>query len=343
MPETLTVVIASPLEDEHLDRIRAVDPRIEVLHDASLLPTPNYIADHKGSHPVLDAAQQERWRGMLARADVLFDFDWFEPSLLRTNAPRATWVQATSSGLGQVIARNGFDPQGLLLTTAAGVHSIPLAEFAVTGILYFVKELPLLQQIRAERRWEQYTARQLAGMNVMVVGLGSVGRRTVASLSALGVAVTAVGRDGREYDVPTASRRGSISTMTDLLPSVDAVVLCCPLTDETRGLFGAEQFAALPEGAILVNIARGGVVDEPAMLDALTTGRLGGAALDVFATEPLPSESPFWQLENVIVSPHSASTVSSENHLITDIFVENLRRRLDGRDLVNVYDVARGY
>jgi len=343
MPENLTVVIASPLEEQHLARIRSVDPRIEVLYDPELVPTPRYVADHKGRHPELDGEQQDRWRRMLARADVLFDFDWFEPALLRQNAPRLSWVQATSSGIGQVIARNRFDPEGLLLTTAAGVHAIPLAEFAVTGILHFVKELPLLARMKSERHWERYTARQLAGMSVMVVGLGTVGRRTVASLAALGVDVTAVGRDGREYDVPTAARLGSISTMTSLLPSVDAVVLCCPLTDETRGLFGTAEFAALPVGAILVNIARGGVVDESVMLEALATGKLGGAALDVFETEPLPAQSPFWSLPNVIVSPHSASTVSSENHLITKIFVDNLRRRLDGRELVNVYDVDRGY
>nr|WP_246376279.1 D-2-hydroxyacid dehydrogenase [Conyzicola lurida] len=280
---------------------------------------------------------------MLAQAEVAFDFDWFEPAKLPQNAPNLKWVQGTSSGIGQFVTKTDLGTSDIVFTTASGVHEIPLAEFALTGILHFIKEVPLLTATKARHHWQRYTTRQLAGKRVMVVGLGHVGKRTVGSLTALGVDTVAIGRDGRSYDLPEAGTLASVADMDALLPTVDAIVLCMPLTDETNGMITRERIGLLPEGAILVNIARGGVIDEPAMLEALQSGRLGGAALDVFATEPLPADSPFWELDNVIVSPHSASTVDAENGLITDIFVDNLRRYLDGAELAHVYERTAGY
>lgn len=336
------IVIASPLEAGHVERIRAVEG-YTVLHEPGLVPAPRYVADHKGVHPRLQDADRARWLGMLAEAEVLFDFDWMEPSRLQSNAPRLRWIQATSSGIGQVIERLGVDPSGLTFTTAAGVHAVPLAEFALTGILHVVKGLPYLRAEQRARRWERYTSRQLRGLRATVVGLGTVGRETVALLAASGLRVTAVGRDGRVLDAPGAERTVGMSQLDAVLAETDALVLCVPQTPETAGLLSAERIALLPEGAALVNIARGGVVDESAMLAALESGRLGGAALDVFSAEPLPEDSPFWDRDDVIVSPHSASTVVQENERITDIFIENLHAYRDGKPLRNVYDASRGY
>jgi len=127
-----------------------------------------------------------------------------------------------------------------------------------------------------------------------------------------------------------------------VLGGIDALVLACPLTPETQGLIGAAELAALPEGALLINIARGPVVDEPALVEALRS-RLGGAALDVATVEPLPADSPLWDLPNVLISPHSASTVDAENGRIVDIFLANLQRYLDGKPLINRFDRTRGY
>ncbi len=341
--DEVAVLIASPLEPEQVERIRLADPRIRLLHDPALIPRPRYVADHKGIHPVLTAEQETRWRSMLAEADVSFDFDWFEPAELRANAPRLRWVQATSSGIGQFVAKTDLPTDQLVLTTAAGVHSVPLAEFALMGVLHFVKDVPLLTRVAAARRWARYTTSQLAGRRVLVVGLGHVGRRVVETFHALGTEVVGVGRTDRDYGTPAGVRTVDMAALDDELASADAVVLCCPLTPETHGLIGAAQLRRMKPTAILVNIARGGVVDEGALLDALTSDRIAGAALDVFETEPLPEESPFWDLANVIVSPHSASTVDVENRLIVDIFVDNLRRWLAGEPLQNVYDPARGY
>ncbi|MEW1835719.1 D-2-hydroxyacid dehydrogenase [Microbacterium sp. NPDC079995] len=343
MTEDLTVVIASPLEAEYVARIAAV-PGVRVLHDPALIPSPTYVADHKGVHPALDDEQLARWRGMLAEADVLWDFDWQDANHLADHAPKLRWVQATSSGVGQVLVRFGItETPAYTITTAAGVHAVPLAEFALTGILHVVKGLPMLRRLQAERTWQRYTTRQVQGLHTVVVGLGTVGRESVRLLAAAGLEVTAVGRDGRSYDVPGATRVIGMSQLDELLPATDALVLCCPLTDETRGLMDEHRFGLLQHGAALVNIARGGVVDEPAMLAALESGRLGGAALDVFAAEPLPTDSPLWARDDVLVSPHSASTVDQENGRILEIFLDNLERFRSGREMRNVYDPARGY
>jgi glyoxylate/hydroxypyruvate reductase A len=155
--------------------------------------------------------------------------------------------------------------------------------------------------------------------------------------------VCGVGRPGHRYDVPGVTSYVGSDRLDEALPETAALILACPLTEETAGLIGARQLRLLPRGAVVVNVSRGPVVDEDALIDALTSGHLGGAFLDVFAVEPLPPSSLLWAMPNVVISPHSAATVAAENGLITDLFCDNLRRWLDGRELRNVYDRAAGY
>jgi glyoxylate/hydroxypyruvate reductase len=340
--ETTRVLIASPFEAEHVSRIAAVDPRVEVLYAPELLPLARYTADHHGPPRDLSGAELERWRGMLAAADVSLDFDWLAPEAMAASCPRLRWVQATSSGIGQFPAVAALAGTDITFTTASGVHAVPLAEFVLAGLLYFIKDFPALEQRKAARHWERYVTRQLAGRQVMVVGLGQVGRQVAALLTAAGVTISAVAREPAAA-APDGVRVMGLKAMDEALPEMDAVVLCCPLTPKTRGLLDARRLRLLPRGAIVVNIARGPVIDEDAMVGALADGHLGGACLDVFAAEPLPPGSPLWGMSNVIVSPHSASTVEHENALIADLFCDNLRRWLDGQPLRNVYSPARGY
>jgi phosphoglycerate dehydrogenase-like enzyme len=251
-------------------------------------------------------------------------------------------VQASSSGIGQFMERTRLGDSGITFTTAAGVHAIPLAEFALTGVLYFVKELPELTRRQSVHSWERYTTRQLAGRRVTVVGLGQVGRKTCEVFSALGAKVTGVAR-GADAPAIAGGTVVAVDALDDVLPHSDAIVLCCPLTPQTRGLLSARRLRLLPPGAVVVNIARGPVIDETAMIQALADGRLGGAFLDVAAVEPLPADSPLWDMPNVVISPHSASTVDTENATITSLFCDNLRRWLDGGPLRNVYSQEKGY
>ena len=342
MSTSVRVLIASAFEPEHVQRIAAVDPRIEVLQAPELLPVPRYEADHHGPARSLSDAELDRWRGMLAAAQVSFDFDWLAPADMAANCPELRWVQATSSGIGQFLQRTGLDRSEITFTTAAGVHAVPLAEFALTGVLYFVKELPLLAERQAAHQWLRYTTRQLAGRRVMVVGLGQVGRKVADVFAAMGVEVWGVARDPG-LEVSSVTRLTDVAGMDALLPGAAAIVLCCPLTPQTLGLLDRRRLRLLPAGAVVVNIARGQVIDEPALIEALADGHLGGACLDVAATEPLPPESPLWDMRNVLISPHSASTVDRENAALTDIFCDNLRRWLDGRPLRNVYSREKGY
>jgi glyoxylate/hydroxypyruvate reductase len=342
MTTSVQVLIASALEPEHVQRIAAVDPRVDVLHAPELLPVPRYEADHHGPPRDLTAADLDRWRRMLGAAQVSFDFDWSAPADMGASCPELRWVQATSSGIGGFLQRTGLDHSDITFTTAAGVHAVPLAEFALTGVLYFVKELPLLAERQAERRWVRHTTRQLAGRRAMVVGLGRVGQKAADVFCAMGVEVWGVARD-RNLDLDSVSRVVDVAGMDALLPEVDAIVLCCPLTPQTKGLLDRRRLRLLPPGAIVVNIARGPVIDEPALVEALADGHLGGACLDVAAVEPLPPQSPLWGMRNVLISPHSASTVDSENAALTELFCDNLRRWLDGRPLQNVYSREKGY
>ncbi|MGH3171123.1 MAG: D-2-hydroxyacid dehydrogenase [Trebonia sp.] len=349
----LTVVIGSFLEEDLVGRIKDAQPGIRVVYEPDLLPAPRYPCDHTGIPRDLSQADLERWRALSAEADVYFDFDWLDPAGMPDNSPELRWVQATSAGIGALMRRTGLDRrclepgvtghEGLTVTTAAGIHAQPLAEFAVMGALHFVKDVPLLRRWQRDRHWELYTTRQLAWQRALVIGLGGIGRRVVTLFDALGVEVWGMGRDDRDYDIPGLTRVVGRRALDDTLAGTGILVLACPLTERTRGLIGPRQIDRLPESAVLVNVARGAVVDQAALTDALRDGRLAGACLDVTEPEPLPADDPLWALENVILSPHSASTVETENAALTDLFIDNLARFAGGRPLRNRYDPARGY
>jgi phosphoglycerate dehydrogenase-like enzyme len=343
---TVTVLVATPLEPEHAARIEAADPRVSVLYEPDLLPVPRYPADHTGVPRALSAAQLERWSALRRQADVSFDFDWQAPADMAANCPRLGWVQGTSAGIGGFLERTGLARTPLVFTTASGVHGTPLAEFALLGLLYFAKDGPGLARRQEQRHWERHAGGQVAGRRVLLVGLGGIGRSVAALLSAAGVEVIGARRTPpgqARTAVPGVTAQIAVGQIGEVLPDVDALILACPLTEQTRNLIGARELRLMRPGAVLVNVSRGQVVDEDALIEALGSGHLGGAFLDVFATEPLPASSPLWGMPNVVISPHSASTVVAENALLTDLFTDNLQRWLAGRPLRNVYDRAAGY
>lgn len=342
-PDGPTIVIGSYLEPDLVGRIRAAQPAARVIYEPDLLPVPRYPCDHHGRPRDLKPADLERWRSLAGQADVFFDFDWLDPQAMAARNPRLAWVQATSAGIGAFMQRTGLDHAPVTVTTAAGIHAVPLAEFALTGALHFIKGVPDLRRWQQARHWELYATRQLAGERALVVGLGGIGRQVAAAFAGLGVEVIGLGRDGRAYEVPGLHRVIYRDDLDAELPGIGILVLCCPLTPQTRGLIGREQLALLPPRAVLVNIARGEVVDSGALIEALAAGRLAGACLDVVSPEPLPAESPLWEMDNVLISPHSASTVATENAFLTDLFLDNLDRFTTGQPLRNRYQPERGY
>ena len=333
-----TIAIASYLEPEHVERIRAEFPDVHVSYDPSLLAPPRFAADHTGRADFRRTTEQEaRFRALLAEADVHYDFDRALAPHLPTIAPRLKWIQATSSGIGPFVQKAGLDTTDIVITNAAGIHAVPLAEHTLLSLLYFVKDVPARLGDQRARVWERFSGRELRGMHVAVVGLGAVGREIARLCRAVGLHVVGVRRT--PVDEPEALHVDEAITpdaLHEVLARVDAVVLICPHTPETEGMMGAAEFARMRRGSLLVNVGRGALVDEDALIAALRSGHLGGAALDVAAVEPLPADSPLWDLPNVLITAHSASTVDRENERLTDLFCENLRRYLAGEPLINV-------
>jgi glyoxylate/hydroxypyruvate reductase len=342
MSAVIRALVCSFLEKEQVARI-AADPGVEVHYRPDLLPQPRYPCDHHGPAPGLTAAERAEWASLLRQADICFDFDWEAPAEMPARAPGVQWVQATSSGIGQFMGRTGLAGWDAVVTTAAGIHAMPLTEWAITGILYFVKDVPDLQARQSAHRWERMTMAGLAGRRALVVGLGHIGRAVAAALGALGVEVWGVRRKASTGQIAGVSHTGTAADLPELLLSCDIMVLTCPLTPETFRLVGAAELAALGPDGILVNIARGAIVDEPALIDALRQRTIRGAVLDVAESEPLAAGSPLWDLDNVLISPHSASTLATENVALADLFLRNLALFQAGKPLINRYDPARGY
>ncbi|MFT8244929.1 D-2-hydroxyacid dehydrogenase [Roseomonas sp. BN140053] len=325
-----TVFITSPLEPEHVERIRAVDPRIEVIFEPELLPETRYIADHKGKPITRTGEALARWQAGIARADILWDLPAAE-DLAR--AERLRWVQTTSTGVGQAVARLGLREKGVIVTTARGVHARPLAEFVFMALLAHFRGLRHLEEEQRARRWERVCNEEIAGRTLVLLGAGDLARGCARVAKALDMRVVAVARDAGK---PRAQAElfdavMPVAQLHEALAAADAFVVTVPHTAETEGLVDAAAFAAMRPGIAFVNIGRGQVVDEAALIAALREGRVGYAALDVALVEPLPAESPLWSMPNVLISPHSASTVRGENARITEVFCGNLRCWLDGR------------
>ncbi len=337
--DSVRVVITSPLEDDLIQAIAATDPRLDVVYERDLVPIPRYPADH--ALPLIAAPRDRaRWERLLEEAEVLFDFGPRDLTERLPSWPRLRWIQATSAGVGQFAARTGLTRSPIIITTASGVHARPLAEFVLMAMLMFEKGAFRLFADQRERRWERYAGGEIAGKVVGVVGVGRIGREVARVTRALDARAIGVARalDGRRAADLGMDALFPVEHIDDVLPTVDYLVLCLPHTADTDQLLSAARLALLKPAAVLINVARGAVMDEEALIAMLQSGRLRGAALDVFAREPLPPESPLWGLPNVLISPHSASTAGNENQKIVGLFRENLRRYLDGQPLRNVLD-----
>jgi phosphoglycerate dehydrogenase-like enzyme len=337
------VLITTYLEPELIEQIVREVPGVQVMYQPELIGQPTYPADHY-SLPQRTPEQEAAWRALLGQADILFDFDPTHRDDLPELAPNVKWIQATSAGIGQLVKRYGYaEHTQWILTTASGVHSRPLAEFVIMAMLMFAKDYAYLEREKATQHWQRYTTSQLAGKTLSIIGLGRIGREIARLAKAFDMRVLGSRRLPTDNPVDHVDVLYGPAELPLLLHEANYLALSVPHTGETEKLLGAGELALLPRGAVLINVARGAVVDQAALVEALQSDHLRGAALDVFEKEPLPPADPLWTMPNVIISPHSASTVDAENEKLAALFVENLKRYLIGHPLLNVLDPVRLY
>jgi len=281
--------------------------------------------------------------GEIAGAEV-FMLPWqLAPEMLQTilALPTLRWVHTMSAGVDHAL--NALrDQEGLLITNASGVFDIPIAETVLGYMLAIVKRFPEFLTQQQARQWQLLRLRELRGLTVGIVGLGSIGQEIAQRCQALGMRVYATRRHA-ERGAAHVDVLLSNEALPELLAASDFVVLAVPLTAETTGLIGAAELQQMSADAWLINIARGAVVDEAALIAALQSGEIGGAALDVFATEPLPPDSALWTLPNVIITPHNAWSTPHARDRQAQLFLDNLSRYLENQPLRNVIDLQRGY
>lgn len=254
-------------------------------------------------------------------------------------APDLRWVQTFSAGTDMAVYQEML-ARGLMLTSAAGASAPAVAQTAVAGLLALARQFPRIADAQRRHAWEPLYAapepRDIEGQTALVVGTGPIGQEIGRLLRPFGLRTIGMRRDPEAGIPPGFDAVAGYAALPDLLPRTDWLVLACPLTATTRGLVGARALSLLPRGAHLVNVSRGGVVEEAALLAALRDGHLAGAFLDVFAMEPLPADSPFWDLPNVIVSPHSAGATDGLAERVAAIFCDNLARWRRGEALRNL-------
>lgn len=306
--------------------ISALGPAVEPL----LMSASGEVSLHGAAVPEDQVAAEAAW----TNADVFFGPAARAFMVAMLKSPGLKWVQSGAAGFdhpvfGQIVQK------GATLTTSHG-QAVGMAEYVLAGVLDVLQRGAARRAAQAERRWDRIEFREINGSRWLVIGFGAIGKGVADRARAFGAHVTGVRRN--QAADPSADRIATMGDLPALLPDSDVVVLCCPLTAETRHLVNAGFLAAMKPGSILVNVGRGGLVDEPALLAALDRGTPEHAVLDVFEAEPLPAESPFWAHPRVSATAHASGITAGQHARNDKLFVENLRRYVAGEPLLNVAD-----
>jgi phosphoglycerate dehydrogenase-like enzyme len=335
-PKPIKVLVATDFSDEIMNALRAVSPRYKIERHFPNVP---------------DSA----W----AEAEVLYTGRKLpEPA----QAPRLRWIQFHSAGLDDVLKNDLIRAEDLEVTTASGIHAVQMSEYCLAMMLAFAYKLPTLLALQAKAEWPDkphklFLPRELRGQTLGIAGYGSIGRELARQAAALGMTVLATKRDpmhpaesGSYVESGTGDPEGSIpariypdAALKSMAAECDFLVVTLPLTDATRHIVNEDVLNGMKKSAVIINVGRGSVIDEPALITALSFGKIGGAALDVFEEEPLPKTSPLWNLENVILTPHISGNSAHYNEKAAALFAENLQRYIENRPLLNRLDRKRGY
>ncbi len=315
----MKLLTTARFSDADLDSLRAVSPEIEVVRE-------------------LD---RDRAREQFSTADILCTFELPGPL---EEARQLKWIQLVSAGAEHVL-KAGIRESDVLVTTASGIHQYAMSEFVLCSMVMLSRRIPMILKETAEHKWRPqrpraYYGEELYGKTVGILGLGAIGRRVAQTARCLGMRTLGVQRGTSTGIVDEVYHP---SRLLEMLPLCDFVVIALPLTSETRGMVGERELRAMKPSAFLINIARGQIVDEETLARALREGWIAGAAIDVFAQEPLPTDSELWDLPNLILTPHVSGNFSAYLDRVMDILRENLKRYVAGEPMINVLDKQRGY
>ena len=330
MPQPLVVALTVRFDAADLAAIRAVDPRIELR---------DYSEFFRGGLPDGDAKSQVL--AGLGDVEVIAGSNRLTAEYFDA-APNLRWLQVLNAGLER-LDRAGILRRGFIVTNGSGLAAGPIAEWVIGAMLALAKQFPGYIRNQDRHAWERIRgATVLEGKTCGIVGLGAIGRATAKRARAFGMNVIATRRTA-EGDDPDCDELLPYSELTRLLGQSDYVVLCVPLTRETAHLIGAAELKAMKPSAAIVNIARGDVIDQAALIAALQDGTIAAAALDVATPEPLGPESPLWDLPNVLVTPHTSGSSDRRDGAAAALFIENLRRYIKGESLLNLSRPDLGY
>lgn len=333
MSETIPVAVAFRVDPEILERIKETDPRIEIIDLPGI--------SGRGADGA-DEASRAEWREQIARAEVLFGPSGV-PGAYLDAATNLKWYQVINAGVDR-LAKDGYLSRGFTVTNVSGMTAPAIAEYVIGSIVMLAKGIHHSMRAQAEHRWDFRFTPELTGRTIAIAGMGAIGRETARRARAFGMRIIASRRTVSSGDTdPDCDQLFAYSDLPALLAEADFLVLCVPLTPETHHMIGAAELQQMKPSAFLVNIARGQVIDQEALVEALGAETIAGAALDVFDPEPLPPDHPLWDLPNVIITPHISGAIEGYGHRAAEMFLENLARYTSGQPLRNVCKPDLGY
>lgn len=330
MTDRLPIALMVRFDDESIAAMKAMDSRIEVIDHHQVL---------RGTPP--EGAEKARLLASLEPVEVMVGTNRLEPEYFDA-APNLRWFQAMNAGLER-LDRAGILQRGFAITNGSGLASAAIAEWCIAAMFALAKQLPAYGRLQSASSWERLRGGlALEGKTCGIVGLGAIGRETAKRARANGMRVVASRRTVEGED-PDCDELLPYSNLSAMLRQSDYVVLCVPLTRETTHLIDGQALKLMKPTASILNIARGEVIDQEALIDALKDGTIASAALDVTTPEPLPAESPLWRLPNVMITPHVSGASDRREGTASGLFLENLRRYLAGEPLKNLARPELGY
>ena len=327
----IKIISTLSLDENLVYQITSIDRRIRLINISDLM-----MAEMQG-----DASAREKQDAPLAEAEIIYGFGL--PSDVINRAPKLKWIQTISAGVDRYI-NDDLRNSRVILTNVKGMHAVTISEFVIGEMLMFAKGAPSCFQQKQMKQWKPFMPSVLHGKTVGIIGLGGIGREIARISKAFSMKVLATHRSAKRAErARYVDKIYPMDDLTGLLGESDFVVLALPLTHETTAMIGERQLRRMKPTAFLINISRGKIIDEEALILSLKEHWIAGAGLDVFEAEPLPADNRLWELPNVIFSPHIAGGMDNYVELATAIFCDNLKRHIDGKRLLRIVNKKRGY